>query len=150
MTRLTTIFCWKKLVNYLNNRKQYIQFDCGQKTIYKTVKCGVSQRSILGPLLFLLYIYNLQFASDLLDPIIFADDTKLFYSKKDMSNKKITKIWIFITRKSMNGLFLTSSHLKWKKKQILVFPQTLQKIQGRIQGSSSYANDEVIFPSSEI
>ena len=74
--------------NYLSNRKQYIQFDGWQKTNYKTVKCGVPQRSILGPLLFLLYINDLQFASDLLDPIMFADDTNLFYS---VNNSEIAR-----------------------------------------------------------
>ena len=71
--------------NYLSNRKQYIQFDGWQKVNYKTVKCRVPQGSILGPLLFLLYINDLHFASDLLDPTMFADDTNLFYSNKDIS-----------------------------------------------------------------
>ena len=34
---------------------------------------------------FFLYIKDLQFASDLLDPIMFADDTKLFFSNKDIN-----------------------------------------------------------------
>ena len=42
--------------NYLSNRKQYIQFDGGQKTNYKTLKCGAPQGPILRPLVFLFYI----------------------------------------------------------------------------------------------
>ena len=71
--------------NYLSNRKQYIQFDGWQKTNYKTVKCGVPQGSILEPLFFLLYINELQFASDRLDPIKTSGISSFFHkpSKKD-------------------------------------------------------------------
>ena len=65
------------LQNYLSNRKQYIQFDGGQKTNSKTVKCDVLHGSILGPLLFVLYINDLQFA--------FVDDTNLFYPDKNIN-----------------------------------------------------------------
>ena len=46
----------------------------------QTIKCGDPQGSILGPLLFILYINDLPNASELTDPLLFADDTSIFYS----------------------------------------------------------------------
>ena len=74
------------------------------------MKCGVSQGYILGPLLFLLYINDLHFASDLLNPIMFADDTNLFYSNKDINtaflkvNDELQKIneWFIFNKLSLN------------------------------------------------
>ena len=64
--------------SYLSNRLQYIEVDENCITEYCVVKCGVPQGSILGPLLFLLYVNDLKNTSSVLDPIMFADDTNLF------------------------------------------------------------------------
>ena len=56
------------------------------KTDLKYITCGVSQGSILEQLLFLVYVNGLPNASCLLDPVMFADDTNLFFNHKDIKH----------------------------------------------------------------
>ena len=73
--------------NYLSNRTQFIEYNNnGDKTELLDIKCGVPQGSILGPLLFLIYVNDFSQASTILEPIMFADDTNLFCSDKSITN----------------------------------------------------------------
>ena len=65
------------------NIYQYVNIN-GTKSVYMNVLCGVPQGSILGPIIFILYINDMCNVSTLLKPILFADDTNLFYSGKDI------------------------------------------------------------------
>ena len=62
--------------------KQFIQINNEENRELDTTTCGFPQRSILGPLLFLLYVNDLKYASHLLDPIMLADDTGLFLTQR--------------------------------------------------------------------
>ena len=70
------------------------------KTEVKIVKCGVPQGSILGPLLFLIFINNLSNSTKVLDPVIFADDTNLLCS----GNQELSQIndWFLVNKLSLN------------------------------------------------
>ena len=71
--------------NYLSSRKMYIQINLEVKTSTEKEQCSVPQGSILGQLLYLLYVNDLQFASDPLGPIMFTGNTSLFYLSKDVN-----------------------------------------------------------------
>ena len=68
--------------SYLSNRKQYVHIDnCKSKT--QSITCGVPQGSVLGPLLFLLFINDLPNCSPSGKFRIFADDTNVFFHCKN-------------------------------------------------------------------
>uniref|UniRef100_A0A671WXI2 Reverse transcriptase domain-containing protein n=1 Tax=Sparus aurata TaxID=8175 RepID=A0A671WXI2_SPAAU len=63
--------------SYLENRHQYVQMNNNFKSQLQKVSCGVPQGSVLGPMLFILYINSICKVSKLLKRIVFADDTNL-------------------------------------------------------------------------
>ena len=69
--------------NYFSNRTQYVEFN-GKSSVRSKISCGVPQGSILGPLFFLIYINDINNVSAALNLILFADDTSVFMSHKDL------------------------------------------------------------------
>ena len=70
-----TPLCW--FMGYLSNRTQYVEIN-NVISSRSTISTGVPQGSILGPLLFFIYMNDLPCASNLFHCILYADDTTLF------------------------------------------------------------------------
>jgi hypothetical protein len=95
--------------SYLTNRKQYVQYN-NYKSSLQTITCGVPQGSILGPILFLLYINDIHNSTTLLKIILFADDTTLTFKHKNINelmrivNVELGKIadWMKSNKLSIN------------------------------------------------
>ena len=100
----------KLFKDYLQNRTQYVSYDKTNSDMYR-ISTGVPQGSILGPLLFIIYINDLCNASRLFRMIIYADDTTLYstldvfgnYISKNL-NIELTKIadWLKLNKFSIN------------------------------------------------
>ena len=68
--------------SYLGNRHQYVVFN-DSKSYTKDLSCGVPQGSVLGPLLFLIYMNDMPNCLMTSHAILFADDTTLVASSRD-------------------------------------------------------------------
>ena len=124
--------------NYLQDRKQYV-FLNGISSTLKSIVCGVPQGSILGPLLFIIYINDIVNCSKLLKFILFADDTNLFYSNSDLAqlqkivNSELTKLsdWFCANKLSLN--VVKTNYMLFGYKPI---PKTLAQFKLFIDGNN--------------
>ena len=97
------------LTSYLSNRSQFVCFD-GVNSPYNNITCGVPQGSILGPLLFLIYVNDMAYVSKKLFTLLFADDTNTFLTGKDTNhliktmNEELKKLvdWMYANKLSLN------------------------------------------------
>ena len=95
--------------NYLSNRKQFVDIN-GTKSDLGTIKMGVPQGSIIGPLLFLIYINDITKSTGLLSAILYADDSTFTTtvqtddSFNDTINSELEKIhtWLISNRLCLN------------------------------------------------
>ena len=97
------------LTSYLRDRKQFVCIS-GQYSMPKLVKIGVPQGSILGPILFLMYINDLPQISHSFSVILYADDTTMMTHNSEHCeliqhiNRELPKLyqWLVANRLSLN------------------------------------------------
>ena len=95
--------------SYLTNRTQYVFYN-GVSSDTLRITCGVPQGSVLGPLLFLIYINDLPNISEKLQFFLFADDTNIYFDSHDLKtlektvNDELKKLslWLNVNRLALN------------------------------------------------
>ena len=98
--------------SYLSNRNQYVSIN-GYESGLAAINCGVPQGSVLGPLLFLLYINDLNQAIKFCKVHHFADDTNLLCLSKSI--KKLSKLVNADLKHLLNWLNANKISLNVKK-----------------------------------
>ena len=116
-------------VSYLSNRKQYVSVN-GHASDELIITHGVPQGSVLGPLLFLLFINDLPSVSKFLTFYLFADDTNIYYESSDLMN--IQKIVNRELRKVRKWLEANRPALNIEKTNFVIFRSQQRIITDRI------------------
>ena len=112
--------------SYLTNRKQYVCINNDNKANEQKVTCGVSEGFILGPLLFLIYINDFPSVSSLLNTVMFAEDTNLFFEHK---RKHVVFSTVNRDLQNINKCFISNKlSLNVKKRNLQFFIKLLREM----------------------
>jgi len=125
--------------SYLSDRTQFIQYNSVDSYI-RDIKCGVPQGSVLGPLLFIIYTNDLPDVLKTAKTIMFADDTTIYQSSKNIKelhatlNNELYNLtdWFRANKLSLNVsktncMLFTNSTTNYNNMDIKVTDQVIAK-----------------------
>ena len=117
------------LASYLQNRSQQVTLN-GEVSDIKPISCGVPQGSILGPLLFLIYINDLHSCIKSSTVRHFADDTNLLYAtdKSKPRNRNAVRNLNKDLKSLNHSLLANKISLNSTKTEIIYFRKKNKKI----------------------
>ena len=104
--------------SYLSNRRQFVSIN-GFESSTSSITCGVPQGSVLGPLLFLIYINDLHVAIKHCKVHHFADDTNLLIINKSL--KRLNKLLNIDLKNLTNWLNANKISLNVSKTELIIF-----------------------------
>ena len=116
--------------SYLSNCNQYVSIN-GYESSFAVINCGVPQGSVLGPLLFLLYINDLNQAIKFCKVHHFADDTNLLCLSNSI--KKLNKLVNADLKHLANWLNANKISLSVKKTGMVIFKSKQKKFEGDLK-----------------
>ena len=137
--------CHDLLKSYLTNRTQYTTFQHTESDVC-SIEYGVPQGSVLGPLLFLVYINDITNidSAKLANFVLFADDTNIFVSGKD-ETEAFTNANI-VLNEVHQYMVANQLHINMSKSVYMHFRRSLNK-EERLTCSRvrEYGSDNILF-----
>ena len=129
--------------SYLNNRKQYVQLE-NSKSQTRPISCGVPQGSVLGPLLFILFINDLYKCCPDGKVRLFADDTTIFFHKNNINDITTTgktimtqlATWLKANKLTLNADKSSFTIFKSNRKVIHNLPDNIEFLGQSIKRTS--------------
>ena len=116
--------------SYLSNHNQYVSIN-GYESGLAAINCVVPQGSVPGPLLFLLYINDLNQAIKFCKVHHFADDTNLLCLSNSV--KKMNKLVNADLKDLLNWLNANKISLNVKKAEMIIFKSMQEKLEGDLK-----------------
>ena len=118
--------------SYVTGRMQYVLFN-KTKSDLAIITTGIPQGSILGPLLFSIYVNDIINSSDKLQYLLYADDTTLYFNREHFTphnanleiNNELSKVmnWLKLNKLSLN--VQKTKYMTFHKSQKNVTPLNL-------------------------